>query len=822
MLTNHFKIALRNLLRHKSTSVITIFGLGLALAAALLIGQYVRFELSYDQFHGPDVERTYRIFSRDFSKGVLQFETANSPSVLATSLLNTTHVEAVTRLCGSASFSNVLSYDDGNSVKSFNIDKAYFAESSFFDFFNFPLNKGRREVLDQPFQVILSESMAFKYFGNEEAVGKTLKLHSSFIDLEFTVGGVAQNLPTNTHLQAEILFSFPSLEQTERGRADVKDWNAEYFYSYVKLRKGSQPDDLSEQLLQFEAEWLGNYGMSPDPANTRWHLQPVTDIHLRSHLQEEFKANHSATDVYFLAAIALFVLAIAWVNHINLSMFSSLARGREVGVRRLIGAGRWQLLQQFSMEALVTNLLALVLAFTLVQVSSGWFQQAAGSPFGLFWRDDVMLVVCLLLFSVSVTISALVPFLLLQNKQLATMLKGKMSNVTGGGLRSTLMVVQFAASLFIIIGTAAVYGQLRFMHNIKLGIDIENTLVLTTPSLVDSTYLSRLDVFKNELQQYPGVRSVSTSAFLPGSENTWQERFWKPETGSNEAVLMTFNVVDESFVDVFGLEIVEGRGFLPSEQRAGDFGDALESILINEKAVQAHGFATAREAVGSDLASNGVRCKIVGVVKDFHQESPKAAIPPSMFVLDNVNSMFYAVKLSFPASDLSNEKLSKALTFIEGKWDEMFPKNPFDHFLLENRYEQQYAPEDRLSTLLAIFSGLSIVISCLGLFGLVSLTIAQRTKEIGIRKVLGASIADLLMLLSGRFVRLVMLAIVVTLPVTVWLVKEWLQNYAYAMPLGWWLFALPSLGLILLALAVVVLEAIPKAHTNPVEALRTE
>ena len=285
---------------------------------------------------------------------------------------------------------------------------------------------------------------------------------------------------------------------------------------------------------------------------------------------------------------------------------------------------------------------------------------------------------------------------------------------------------------------------------------------------------------------------------------------------------MTFNVVDDSFVDVFGVEIVEGRNFLPTEQRAGDFGDALESILINEKAVQAHGFASAKDAVGSELASKGVRCKIVGVVKDFHQESPMAAIPPAMFVLDNINSTFYAVKLNFPASDLNNEALTAALTFIGGKWDEMFPNNPFDYFLLENRYEQQYASEDRLSTLLGIFSGLSIVISCLGLFALVSLTIAQRTKEIGIRKVLGASVADLLLLLSSRFVRLVALAVIVTLPITFWLVKEWLQNYAYAMRLEWWLFALPGAGLILLALAVVVVEAIPKAQANPVDSLRME
>jgi putative ABC transport system permease protein len=822
MLTNYLKIAFRNLLRRKTTSAIAIFGLGLALAAALLIGQYVRFELSYDRFHGAGIHRTYRIFSRDFSSGALQYEAATSPSVLATSLLNSPQVEAITRLCGSSSFSNVLSYDNGEEVRNFNTSHAYFAESSFFDFFDFPLIKGSKEALDQPFQVIISESMALKFFGADDPMGKTLKRHTSMDDVEYTVAGVLKDLPANTHMAANFLFSLPTMAQTERGREDLKDWNAEYFYAYVRLRKGSHPDELSEQLMEFENEWLGKYGMAADKLHPRWHMQPVVDIHLKSQLMEEMKANNSAADVYFLVAIAVFVLVIAWVNHINLSMFSALSRGKEVGVRRLIGAGKWQLIQQFVAEAFAVNLLALSVAFTVVQVSSGWFQAVAGSPFGLFWKDDTMLVVCAVLFVVSGAISSLVPFFLLRNKQLASMLKGKMSNVAGGGLRSALMVVQFAASLFIIVGTITVYGQLRFMHNMKLGIDIENTLVLATPSLVDSTYLSKLDVFKNELQRYPGIRSVSTSAFLPGSENAWQQRFWKPESGSDEAVLMTFNVVDDSFVDVFGVEIVEGRGFLPTEQRKGDFGDALESILINEKAVQAHGFASPGEAVGKELASKGVRCKIVGVVRDFHQESPKAAIPPAMFVLDNINSMYYAVKLSFPATDLSNERLSTTLGFIEVKWDELFPNNPFDYFLLENRYEQQYASEDRLSTLLGVFSGLSIVISCLGLFGLVSLTIAQRTKEIGIRKVLGASITDLLLLLSSRFVSLVALAIAVTLPVTYWLVNAWLQNYAYAMRLEWWLFALPGAGLISLALAVVVAEATPKAQANPVDSLRME
>lgn len=822
MLTNYLKLAFRNLLRHKSASAITIFGLGMALAAALLIGQYVRFELSYDRFHGAGIDRTYRIFSRDFSSGALQYEAATSPAVLATSLLNTPQVEAITRLCGSSSFSNVLSYDNGEEVRSFNTRHSYFAETSFFDFFDFPLLKGSKEALDQPFQVIISESMALKFFGADDPMGKTLKWHTSMDDVEYTVAGVLKDLPANSHMAVNFLFSFPTLAQTERGRADLKDWDAEYFHSYVRIRQGSHPEDLSEQLLEFEGEWLGKYGMAPDPAHPRWHMQPVVDIHLHSQLMEEMKTNNSAADVYFLVAIALFVLVIAWVNHINLSMFSALSRGKEVGVRRLIGAGKWQLIQQFVAEALVVNVLALGLAFTMVQVSSTWFQAVAGVPFGLFWKDNVMLMVCWVLFFVSVSISSFVPFCLLQNRQLASMLKGKTSALAGGGLRSTLMVVQFAASLFIIVGTAAVYGQLKFMHNMKLGIDIENTLVLTTPSLVDSTYLSRLEVFRNELQQYPGIRAVSTSAVLPGNENTWQQRFWKPESGSDEAVLMTFDVVDDSFVDVFGVEILEGRDFLPTEQRAGDFGDALESILINEKAVQAHGFASAKDAVGSELASKGVRCKIVGVVKDFHQESPKAAIPPTMFVLDNINSTFYAVKLNFPASDLNNEALTAALTFIGGKWEEMFPNNPFDYFLLENRYEQQYASENRLSTLLSIFSGLSIVISCLGLFALVSLTIAQRTKEIGIRKVLGASITDLLLLLSSRFVMLVGIAIVVTLPITFWLVSEWLQNYAYAMRLGWWLFALPGAGLILLALVVVVVEAIPKAQANPVDSLRME
>ncbi len=822
MLTNYLKLAFRNLLRHKSASAVTIFGLGMALAAALLIGQYVRFELSYDRFHGAGIDRTYRIFSRDFSSGALQYEAATSPAVLATSLLNTPQVEAITRLCGSSSFSNVLSYDNGEEVRSFNTRHTYFAETSFFDFFDFPLLKGSKEALDQPFQVIISEPMALKFFGADDPMGKTLKWHTSMDDVEYTVAGVLKDLPANTHMAVNFLFSFPTLAQTERGRADLKDWDAEYFHSYVRIREGSHPEDLSEQLLEFEGEWLGKYGMAPDPAHPRWHMQPVVDIHLHSQLMEEMKTNNSAADVYFLVAIALFVLVIAWVNHINLSMFSALSRGKEVGVRRLIGAGKWQLIQQFVAEALVVNVLALGLAFTMVQVSSTWFQAVAAVPFGLFWKDNVMLMVCWVLFFVSVSISSFVPFCLLQNRQLASMLKGKMSTVAGGGLRSALMVVQFAASLFIIVGTAAVYGQLRFMHNMKLGIDIENSLVLTTPSLVDSTYLSRLEVFRNELQQYPGIRAVSTSAVLPGNENTWQQRFWKPESGSDEPVLMTFDVVDDSFVDVFGVEILEGRDFLPTEQRAGDFGDALESILINEKAVQAHGFANAKDAVGSELASKGVRCKIVGVVKDFHQESPKAAIPPTMFVLDNINSTFYAVKLNFPASNLNNETLTAALTFIGGKWEEMFPNNPFDYFLLENRYEQQYASEDRLSTLLGIFSGLSIVISCLGLFALVSLTIAQRTKEIGIRKVLGASVADLLLLLSSRFVALVGIAIVITLPITFWLVNEWLQNYAYAMRLGWWLFALPGAGLILLALAVVVVEALPRTQANPVDSLRME
>lgn len=801
MLRNYFLITLRNLLKNRISSLVNILGLAIGMAAFVLIIQYARFELSYDDFHAKG-NLIYRVQQDRYNKGEITTQWAAGCSAVGQALYeNFEEVENFTRF---QKIDGVFSYGE----KKFREEEIYLADTSFFRVFSFHILEGDpNTALLNPMEMLVSETTARKYFGDADPIGESLRFNGGS---EFKIIGVFGDAPENGHLKPDILASWATLVRF-RG-ADINTaWQWDGFFNYIQLHPATDYKEFEAKIPAFVEDLLGE-DMDSYGAGVVFNLQPLRSIHLNSDFMFEAEPNGNARSVYALIAISLFLVLIAWINYINLSGARSLERAREVGMRKVNGALRSQLLGQFLLESFLMNLIAILLAFVLVIILSPSFNRLTGAMLDYsigsnpgFWG------LVLSGFFAGAFLSGIYPALFLSSFKPTTVFKGVSELKLGGlGMRRILVIFQFTTSLLLVAGTLTVFTQITYMRNHELGVDIDNVLVLRGPAVNDSTYSEKFSAFKDELTRNPDIEKVTASIAVPGRQPKWNAGGIKrlsdgPEDG-NQYRIIGF---DFDFVDFYGLSILEGRNF------SEDFGQNSETVLFNEAAIELMGFEDMASAMNVPIYFWGDTFNIVGVLKNYHQEGLKADQEPLIFRYFKDANSFYSIKVN-------PRKSQEALAFTEELWQQFFPQNPYEYFFLEDYYNEQYRNEMRFGKVFGLFAFLAIFIACLGLFGLSSYTTIQRTREIGLRKVLGSSSGNAVLLLLRYFVIQVLIAVPIGLGLGYYIMSGWLENFAYRIGIGWWFFIVPLLIVLLITILTVISQVLKTAAVNPAESLRSD
>jgi putative ABC transport system permease protein len=830
MLRNYLKIAYRNLLKNKGFSLINIFGLAAGVAAFVLIFQYVQFETTYDTFQ-EEGERIYRVQANRYLDGQLESENAYTVPAFGPTIYN--------EIPGIANYFRLTPWAEKHTVVydaegpqrqfSFNEEKTIFADAPFVSFFSLDMLQAASDsLLTETQQLLLSESTAEKYFGpdwrNQNVLGKTLTVYNSNRDaaVSFNVQGVYADIPGNSHLDYELVFSHKSLpeflpkEIPEEMRLGMFEnmWGPNAWYTYVVLEENVAPAEIATKITDFVAS-------RNEVPNSReeFILQPVRDIHLYSNLQNEPTPTGNARLVYAMGIIALFTLSIAWINYINLATARALERAREVGLRKVVGARKIQLVGQFMLEACILNLIALVLAITLVQVISPRFTEMSGISFSLFDASQSLIWWTILgILLIGTFFTGLYPAFVLSSFRPVSILKNQLKAPKKGiGLRKGLVIFQFAISLALIVGTIIIYGQIQFMREQDLGVNTEQTLVIEGPQVLEqqTQFGQTIDLLRNELQAYPSIQQVSASSHVPGMQEGLTRNMSR--LGQEEEAFREVREIqtDHAYLPMMEVALLAGRQFSPNPEQN------QQKLMLNKSAVEAMGFENTEAAIGAKVGTQNAggvsEYEIIGVTENYHQGTLKFDYEPIAF-FNEIYSGHYVIKFT-PTQQAST---AQTLRFVQQKWNQLLPDNPFNYFFLDSFFAQQYTTDQRFGQIFGTFSLLAILIACLGLFGLSSYTTAQRTKEIGIRKVLGASVGSIISLLSGDFVKLVLLSAVVALPLAYWAMNEWLQNYAFRIEISWWLLALPLIIVLLLALLTVSLQTVKAAFRNPAKSLRYE
>ncbi|GAB3542308.1 ABC transporter permease [Spirosoma fluminis] len=806
MLRNYFKIAWRNLSRNKAFSAINILGLAIGVAACLLILQYVAYELSYDDFNTKG-DRIYRVKQDRYNDGKLSTEWASGAYAVGNSFKDAFgEIEDYVKIASTRSV--VADVPGHEQVK---IEKVYYASPAFFTMFSYPLLAGDiRTALTEPNTVVLSESIARKLFGSTQVLGKTIQFNR---ERNVKVTGVCKDFPANSHFKADLLTSYATfVKDLGPDNNPETAWQWDGCLTYLLLRPGTNPKALEAKFPAVVDKLAGAEHKRYNSAAV-YLLQPLRDIHLYSHYIGETEPNGDGKTVYLLLAIAFFIVVIAWVNYVNLATARAINRAKEVGVRKAVGSQRPQLIKQFLFESALLNGIAVVLALVLVIVTLPLFNELSGQQMTLSLLSSGRFWAALLgLFVVGVFLSGLYPAFVLSGFRPVVVLKGQMVNTRQGiALRKSLVVFQFAASLFLLVGTLAVFRQIQFMRAQTLGLNIDQTLVIKPPIVgKDSTYMRQMKAFKEELQRQSGIRSITASTSIPGEPVGWNAGGIRLK-GMDESKGTQYRVigVDYDYLNAYNLKLLAGRNF------AKEFGTDPKAVIFNKMGLQQLGFTNPEQAIGKDIDFWGETYKLVGVVDNFHQQSLREAYEPLVLRLIPDVRGFFSVKMA-PG------EANKTIATIQEAWNQFFPGNPFEYFFLDQHFADQYRADQRFGQVFGLFTTLAILVACLGLFGLASFTTAQRTKEIGIRKVLGASVPEIVRMLYKEFAVLILVAFVVATPLAWYAITQWIESYAFRTDLHWWLFVLPFVAVLLIALLTVSFQSVKAALMNPVRSLRSE
>jgi len=804
MLKNYFKIAFRNIKRHKAYSGINILGLAIGIAACLLILQYVAFELSYENFHDKK-DRIYRVLQDRYDNGKLATQWAAGAYAVGNSFKDAIpEIEDYVKLVQQGE----LVTNVGNHI--FKIEHVFFAGKSFFNIFSYPLIHGdSKTALAEPFTAVISETTARNLYGTTNIIGKTLTLNR---EQQVKITGVYKDMPHNTQLNPNMLISYITFQKLQGSENDPeKAWQWDGCLTYLLLRKDADPKKVEAKFnpvaYKFVADDMKKYN-----AAVSYHLQRLKDIHLYSHYMLEPGPNGDGNTVYLLLGIAFFIVVIAWVNYINLATARAISRAKEVGVRKAVGSERRQLIFQFLFESALLNGFALVLALIIVVLTLPAFHQLSGQQLSssLLVQKNFWLALAAL-FLTGVFFSGLYPAFVLSGFNPVEVLKGKMiATKQGSLLRKSLVVFQFAASLFLLIGTLTVYKQIQYMRKQSLGINIDQTLVVNPPIVADSTFMKKMTGFKEELLRYSSIKAITASTSIPGDAIGWNAGGIKL-VGMDDSHSKQYRVigVDYDFIKTFGLKMIAGRAF------SKDFGTDPNAVIFNRKGIEQLGFNKPEEAIGKKIDFWGQQYIIAGVSENFHQQSLRDAYDALILRLIPDVRGYFAIKVN------TNEA-SKTITQIKTQWNNFFPGNTFDYFFLDDHFNDQYKADQRFGQVFGLFTALAILVACLGLFGLASFTTLQRTKEIGIRKVLGASVGGILKLLYKEFAILLLVAFFVAVPVAWFTTHQWLQGYAFRINIHWAFFVLPFVVIVAIAFLTVSFQSLKAALSNPAKSLRTE
>jgi putative ABC transport system permease protein len=807
MIRNYITIAFRNFRRQKSYTFLNIIGLSLGMAASLLIIQYVKYERSFDTFHSR-AKDIYRIQYNGWQNGQLNFESAVAVPAVGPALKNNfPEVEEHTRFLP---FHGVITYEKpGEEPISFREERAQFADSMIFNVFDFRLTEGNSKTcLKGTDKVIISESTARKYFKGENALGKRLLANGNELLLEVT--GVFKDVPENSHIKFDFLISYETINARTKNESEIS-WTWYDFYSFVLLKPNTDVKALQTKWDDYVLKVRGEE-WKKNSTKQEFILRPLTDIHLYSNLLYETSPQdlRDGDSVYALSIIALFILVIAWVNYVNLATARSFKRANEVGVRKVVGAFRSHLIGQFLTESFILNVMAAVLAIVMVRVSWSSFSQLTGwnIPIDFLFQGEFWLLV-LSLFFVGAVLSGFYPAIILSSFKPVAVLKGKlMRSASGNVLRKSLVIFQFVASVFLISGSLIVYQQLSFMKNKDLGVSIDQTLVMKRPGIADSLYQQDFEAFKTEVLRIPGVKGITTSSSIPGEENYWTSGIRRVSGGPEGTNIVTTAAIDHEFIPQYGIKMLAGRNFdrqFPSDK---------DKIIINSSLAEELQFKTAEEAVGEFVRHWGDTVEIVGVTEDFHQMSLKAKVIPIVFHLRQA-AQFYSLKLE-------TRNYKEVIEAVGKPWNSFFPGNPIDYFFLDQFFNRQYEREDRFGQVFTLFTVLAIFIASLGLLGLASFMTLQRTREIGIRKVLGSSVSGIVTLLSKDFMQPVLISIVIATPLGWWLMNKWLQSFPYRTSISLWVFVIAGILVLLTAFFSVSSQTLKAAMTKPADTLKYE
>lgn len=811
MLKNYFKIAWRNLVRNRVFSAINIAGLAIGLASCMLISLYVIDELSFDRFH----EKANRIVRTTF-KGTMQG-----------GIINESHVMPPTAAALKADYPEVLEStrlrQGGKPLvllnnKLYNDERLAFIDSNFFSVFTLPFVEGNpKTALLEPNTIILSETTARKYFGEADAIGKIV----TFKDWNktFRVTGVMKDIPSNSHFRFDLLGSMATVDE-----AKANSWMTSEFFTYLVLPEGYDYKRLeaklpatidkyiSPQLKQSMGVTMAEFRKQGN--NLELKLQPLTDIHLHSDFQYDLDVNGDVTYVYIFGAVAVMMLLIACINFMNLSTAGSSKRAREVGVRKVMGSEKSELVGQFLTESILLTSLALVLAILLSIIALPVFNELSGKNLSLQWDAVPGLIPALIGFGLFVGIFAgSYPAFFLSSFKPITVLKGGSSVIkfSSSGksfnLRSGLVVFQFFMSIILIVGTTVVFQQLQFIRNKKLGYNKDQVIVIPTWSLGKN-----MEAFRDGLIHDSRIENVSLSGYVPAGPSDNNNFTVNPDGKTDQMVKTLRYEVDYNYLATLGMEMARGRNF------SKEYGTDSTGIIINETAVKTFGWtpenALDRMITRNDNQGNKATYHVIGIVKDFHFRSMHERIGPLVMTLNNGWGWMMVKTRSAQVSGL--------LAAMKKSWDGFHSDMPFSYTFLDERFNETYKAEQKTGQILGTFAGLTIFVACLGLFGLATFTAEQRTKEIGVRKVLGASVAGIIALLSKDFLKLVIIALLIATPAAWWLMDRWLEEFAYKIDVTWWMFALAGVLSVLVALCTISYQSVKAALMNPVESLRSE
>jgi putative ABC transport system permease protein len=793
MLKNYFKIAFRNLWRHRVFSFINIMGLSVGMTACLLIFLYVRFEMSYDKFH-PKVDRIYRVVAD--IKTPTETIPAGGPAWAVPShiKIDFPEVEAFTRVMGD----NLL-FRKG-AIK-FVESNAIWADSAFFSIFHFPLLQGNaRTALKEPFSIVLTESAAKKYFGKANPMGQTILMTGDA--LPATVTGIIKDMPENTQVKGDVIVSMSTITQKWDNKLDDQ-WSNYSPAAYLLLKGGTNAMALQKKFPAFLEKWNGKE-MKQGQMYPTLLLEALKDNYLYS--TRDGSKNGNIKNVYIFSIIALFILIIACINFINLTTARATERAKEVGIRKVAGAVKSQLARQFIGESIIICFIAYLLTLALSALLLPSFNELAGKTIsqGIFENSQLLLLV----FGAAVVIGLLAgtyPAFVLAAFKPIEVLKGRFATgAKGNVLRKSLVISQFAISIALIIGTIIVYSQMSYMRNQNLGFNKDRVMV------IDTNEDKARQTLQLAVSGLPNVQLTSLSSSVPGSGNPGAYSEVENVKGDLQIANLDLYFVDFDYIPLFNLQMAAGRPFSRSFKT-----DSNQAMILNEAAVKILGYPSPEQAIGKRFKQWGQEGKIIGVIKDFHFQSLQQPIKPLTMRLQWERNDLLSIKVG-------TANLPNTIAAIEKKYKSVIPNRPFSYYFMDEFFDRQYRSEERFGRLFLNFAILAIFISCLGLLGLASYSTMQRTREIGIRKVMGASVSNIINLLSRDFLKLVIISFFIAAPVAWYFMHQWLADFAYRTNISWWIFATAGILAVLIAVITISFQAIKAAVSNPVKALRTE